>query len=196
MDAINLLTQDHRKVESLFLQGQHAQEAVRRNQIFMEIFQELSLHAIAEEEELYPKLANFKETAAKAQEAFEEHVRIKTLLAEISNATMQKCIEDCLNCYAVCTATISHCLEMGGTHADLNHIRLMLDCAKICQTSADFMLRGSNNHLKTCQICAKICEMCAKDCERLAQGDQHMQACTDACRKCAQSCQQMITMEG
>lgn len=59
---------------------------------------------------------------------------------------MKQCIEECLDCHSICLETVTHCLEKGGRHAESNHIRLLLDCAEICQTSANYMLRHSNLH--------------------------------------------------
>jgi hypothetical protein len=85
---------------------------------------------------------------------------------------------------------------MGGKHADPNHIRLLQDCAQICITSADFMLRGSQYHGLTCAACAQICEACAQECESMADGNDFMQRCADACRRCAESCRQMASSMG
>ena len=105
---------------------------------------------------------------------------------------MQRCIQECLSCHAVCLETVPHCLQMGGEHAQEAHIRLLLDCAEICQTSANFMLRGSELHGRTCAVCAEVCQRCAQDCERFMD-DPMMQACAQACRACAESCRQMAT---
>jgi len=107
---------------------------------------------------------------------------------------MQDCIEACESCHGVCLETIEHCLHMGGEHAKPAHIRLLLDCAEICQTSANFMLRNSDLHGLTCSACAEICERCAADCERF--GDAVMQQCADTCRTCAQSCREMAATAG
>ena len=106
------------------------------------------------------------------------------------NETVHQCINECLNCHNVCLNTITYCLEQGGGHAEAGHIRLLLDCADICQTSADFMLRGSPRHTRTCGVCAEICALCAEECERY-QDDAHMQNCAQACLRCAESCGQM-----
>ena len=98
---------------------------------------------------------------------------------------MQKCIDECLQCHAVCLTTTGHCLELGGRHAEPAHIRLMMDCAHICQTSADFMLRGSDFHQQVCGVCAEVCRACAEDCERMAGDDQAMQECAEECRRCS-----------
>ena len=67
---------------------------------------------------------------------------------------------------------------------------MLLDCAEICQTSANFMLRMSDLHGLTCGVCAEVCERCAEDCERFVD-DIMMQACAQACRHCAASCREM-----
>jgi hypothetical protein len=103
---------------------------------------------------------------------------------------MRACIQECISCHKICLETITHCVEMGGEHARPDHIRLMLDCAEICQTSANFMLRMSNFHTRTCGVCAEICERCAEDCARFTD-DAMMQQCAQACRSCAQSCREM-----
>jgi hypothetical protein len=105
---------------------------------------------------------------------------------------MQQCINECLNCHAICMETVTHCLQLGGKHAEARHIRLLLDCAEICQTSANFMLRGSDLHSRTCSVCAEVCARCADECERMAvSGDEIMKRCAEACRRCAQLCQRM-----
>jgi hypothetical protein len=104
---------------------------------------------------------------------------------------LQRCIEECQQCHAACLATVNHCLDMGGPHADPAHIGLLLDCAQICQTSADFMLRMSDRHHVTCRVCAEVCRACAEDCERLAGGDAMMRECAEQCRRCRASCERM-----
>lgn len=103
---------------------------------------------------------------------------------------IQTCIEHCAECHRVCLETLTLCLEKGGRHAARDHIRLLMDCAQICATSADFMIRGSDLHALTCGICAEVCERCAEDCERM-NDDSRMQRCADACRRCAESCREM-----
>lgn len=104
------------------------------------------------------------------------------------NQAMQKCIQDCLNCYRVCREmAMNHCLETGGRHVEPHHFRLMLNCADICETAADFMLSNSDMHAKVCGVCAEVCEACARSCQDI--GD--MEECVRACRQCAESCWQM-----
>ena len=108
----------------------------------------------------------------------------------MASEDMQGCIQECLNCHSICTTTVAYCLQKGGVHAEAAHIGLLLDCAEICQTSANFMLRGSSQHMRICAACAAICEMCAEDCARMGD-DPPMRNCADACRRCADSCRRM-----
>lgn len=103
---------------------------------------------------------------------------------------MQRCIQECRNCASICLETVQHCLQLGGEHAAPNHIRMLMDCAEICQASANFMQRGSPMHMKTCAACADVCAACAADCARFTN-DKMMQACAEACRRCEASCREM-----
>ena len=104
---------------------------------------------------------------------------------------MRKCIENCVACHSGCVETTRHCLTRGGAHATPEHIMWLMDCAEICETSADFLLRGSERHPETCRICADICKRCADNCRRLADGDDVMLRCADLCTACAASCTAM-----
>jgi len=109
---------------------------------------------------------------------------------DYQNQDMKACIENCGQCHDICLETVAHCLEKGGRHAEASHVRLLLDCASICHTSADFMLRGSDLHRLTCGVCAEVCQRCAEACERMAE-DELDRRCAEACRRCAGSCRQM-----
>ena len=107
----------------------------------------------------------------------------------------QTCIAACTECHRVCLDTLTrHCLVKGGAHAAPDHVRMMLDCAAICQTSADFMIRGSPRHGAVCQVCASICAACAESCARF--DDPAMRACAEACRACAVACRRMAQEQG
>lgn len=110
-------------------------------------------------------------------------------------SAMQECIQNCTQCFQVCSHVIDHCLRKGGKHADPQHIKLLSDCAKICHLSADFMIRVSDYHAATCGVCAEICNTCAESCEAIADGDEPMQVCASICRKCADSCEEMSNMQ-
>lgn len=104
---------------------------------------------------------------------------------------MENCIQSCLDCYRVCTETVAYCLQAGGKHAEANHIQVLLACAEICQTSANFLLLGTPLHTQTCAACAVVCAQCAESCEQMGN-DALMNACAEVCRRCAESCRQMV----
>lgn len=106
------------------------------------------------------------------------------------SGAMEACIQDCLDGYKICSQMLIHCLEKGGEHAESQHIKLLEDCAKICNLSADFMLRNSEYHSSTCGECAEICTACAESCEAFAD-DEKMKKGAVVCRKCASSCDEM-----
>jgi hypothetical protein len=106
---------------------------------------------------------------------------------------MRRCIDECTSCHDICAEAVVHCLTLGGSHAEPAHIRELLDCAQICQTTADFMLRGSDRHPDVCAVCAEVCEACARSCEALADDDM-MRRCAEECRRCADSCRSMSSL--
>ncbi len=110
-----------------------------------------------------------------------------------TNEEMSKCIQLCRDCHAICTQTIAHYLKLGGRHATPDRIRLLVDCAQMCATSADYMLRESTFHDRTCRLCSDLCKLCAKDCEQLAGGDQMLKQCIEMCQRCAESCERMAS---
>jgi len=104
------------------------------------------------------------------------------------NSLMQDAIKACIDCHSMCLRTaMGSCLEQGGRHVEQDHFRLMINCAEICQTSANFMLSNSPLHGSVCAVCAETCEACAKSCDQI--GD--MRECADECRRCAKSCRSM-----
>jgi hypothetical protein len=112
---------------------------------------------------------------------------------EQTHDDMQECIEECLNCHAVATMTLQHCIASGGAHTEVNLVGILLDCAEICQTSANFMLRGSPYHVITCAACAELCRACEEAC-RAVSGDEQLAHCADVCAGCADVCDRMTQM--
>lgn len=102
----------------------------------------------------------------------------------------QSCIDACTQCHRLCLQTaLNHCLELGGKHIDSEHYRLMMNCAELCQTSANFQIGSSQFSAHLCRVCAEICNACAKSCQQIGG----MENCVQACLKCAASCEQMAS---
>ena len=108
----------------------------------------------------------------------------------MTNVFMDSAIQACWEARHTCQKTlVDHCLPMGGAHVEKEHVKLMLDCIQACQTSADFMSRGSAVHPHMCAACAAVCDACAASCAAI--GTTEMNACAEACVKCATSCRAM-----
>lgn len=107
---------------------------------------------------------------------------------------MQTCIDNCLECAAVCEKTLSYCLSQGGEHVKPEHIKTLMDCVDMCYTSARLMTRGSDQHAVTCSACAEICRACASSCNSM--DDETMKSCAIVCERCAMSCESMSGSSG
>ena len=90
MDAIELITSDHRTVEALFGELERAGGAKARGQVFARIKKELDTHAAIEEERLYPAVAQADPSArAEVERSLAEHRMVKTLLRETAAMSPQ-----------------------------------------------------------------------------------------------------------
>ena len=58
----------------------------------------------------------------------------------------QKCIDDCLQCHAICEQLIPYCLDKGGMHAERIHLQKIWLCADTCRTCADSCLKMAVQH--------------------------------------------------
>jgi len=84
MNALDLLSQDHKKVKGLFEQAEKADEK-QQKKIFDQIKQELETHTRIEETVFYPAMQEHEELEDMVLESLEEHKQIKTLLKEMDN---------------------------------------------------------------------------------------------------------------
>jgi hypothetical protein len=83
-------------------------------------------------------------------------------------------------------------MQQGGAAAEWELNQLLLDCADINETAADFMLRSSRLHHLTCQVAAEVSDRCATACEKLAAEDRLLRETADACRRAATNCRKTI----
>ena len=86
MDAVKLLTQDHRTVDRLFERYESLDQGAEkeRKRVVEEIVRELSIHAAIEEQVLYPGIRDVLPDGDQlADEALDEHQEVKETLAEL-----------------------------------------------------------------------------------------------------------------
>ncbi|HVL97782.1 MAG TPA: hemerythrin domain-containing protein [Egibacteraceae bacterium] len=87
-DAIELLTRDHRHIETLFEQYEGTTDVEERTKIAHEVVHDLAVHGEIEELLFYPRLrAAVPDGEALADEAVDEHLEIKQTLNEVDKMT-------------------------------------------------------------------------------------------------------------
>ena len=80
MDAIQLLKDDHQKVEKIFSSMERKEN---RQRLFPELDRELTVHATIEERIFYPAAKETEPTRDLVLESIEEHKQIKMVLADL-----------------------------------------------------------------------------------------------------------------
>lgn len=105
-----------------------------------------------------------------------------------ADSAMARCIALCNECNRICLQNIDHCLVLGGSHSEPEHISMLLTCASVCRTASELMSIESDWYATMCDLCAQVCDECADACEEL--GD--MEACASACQDCAEECRAMV----
>jgi hemerythrin superfamily protein len=85
MDAIELLKDDHRKVEKIFSDMERKEN---RRRLFPELDRELAIHAEIEEKIFYPAGKEAEPTRDLVLESIEEHKQIKLVLADLEQTDM------------------------------------------------------------------------------------------------------------
>src|SRR5262245_33461814 len=100
-------------------------------------------------------------------------------------------LEACQECSRLCLALANHYQKRGAPQAEMKYIRLLLDCAEICQTATEFLPRASALHLTICNACAVICLKCGAFCEGFTE-DALLQVCAASCRRSAVACQSLV----
>lgn len=107
--------------------------------------------------------------------------------------SLADCVEDCVASHRMCLETAAYAAKQGGALATAPLIAMLTDCAELCQTTANSMLRESALHRIICRACAEACERCAQEC--LGHGkDEQMARCSATCRQCGASCRMMADM--
>lgn len=116
------------------------------------------------------------------------HAALTTPAHLFSHYSTQSCMEVCTQCHQTLLHTaMQYCLPADGKHVAPDHFRLMMNCAEMCQTTANFQLSDSKYCRQIAALNAQICDECADSCERLGDLDD----CVQACRQCAECCRCM-----
>jgi hypothetical protein len=69
-------------------------------------------------------------------------------------------------------------------------LRLVIDCARFCDLSADLIASQSPLMVHSCRACVEACMACARECDKFESGE--MKSCVKACRECEATCRAMV----
>lgn len=105
----------------------------------------------------------------------------------MAHETNKALLDTLKDCEAECNHCTIACLEEQDIQMLATCIKLDIDCAEICRTTASFIERGSEHADHLLKACAEICEACAEECEKHTQME-HCEKCAEACRRCAEAC--------
>jgi hypothetical protein len=103
-----------------------------------------------------------------------------------------RCAEWTSDCYSSCSQTLIYCLDAGGELAEPDHLRVLIDCAEICQCSQNSLLRRSKLSQLLATVAIEACEKCAESCRALDGSDDQLDSCADTCLQCAESCRELV----
>lgn len=93
------------------------------------------------------------------------------------------------DCASMCHRTCGMLLNRPDAHLRRAQIKLLSDCATICEVCAKFV-SGNSVLMKTiCEYCAYVCEICGNEC--LKHTDQDSQKCGQMCLNCARECRSL-----
>lgn len=84
MNIQDVLRMDHNKINILFTELLQSNNAQKIQEYFGQIYKDLTVHAAAEEEVLYPRVRPFYGDA-NTQELYDEQARMRTVLAQLQN---------------------------------------------------------------------------------------------------------------
>ncbi|MBA4793404.1 MAG: four-helix bundle copper-binding protein [Phenylobacterium sp.] len=104
--------------------------------------------------------------------------------------SMDDCVALCIASHRSCLTSARHVMGQPQLRAPAQLVALLQDCAELCQTTANSMLRGAPTHTLLCRACADLCEACAQACDAF-KNDAVLTRCAATCRECGAACRHM-----
>jgi hypothetical protein len=102
----------------------------------------------------------------------------------------QKFINDFTRCAEACYECFNACLNEQDISTRKNCIKLLIECAKMCETTALIMSMDGKFVKRQSELCAEVCDVCSQ--EYALFEDEHCQKCAQECRTCADACREML----
>jgi hypothetical protein len=127
---------------------------------------------------------------------YQEIIKLHPHPTEVDRDTFLRCIDECLDCGASCTACADASLSEPDVQEMLRVIRLCADCADECDATARVVTRQTAPDLSLMrtmiEACATACVACAKECDLHAAHHEHCRVCAEVCRRCKQACDDLL----
>jgi hypothetical protein len=105
-------------------------------------------------------------------------------------------IDALTDCAQACTADADDDLGEPNVADMVKCIRLCLDCADVCTTTASVTSRQTdydpNVTRPLLEACIAACISCGDECERHAEMHAHCRVCAEACRRCERACRDLL----
>ena len=124
--------------------------------------------------------------------SFQDIVGLHPHPTSIDRGLLVRCVEQCLDCSASCTACADASLSEDDSREMVRVIRLCADCADTCEATARTVVRQTAPDpgvmRALLQACAAACIACAEECDRHADHHEHCRVCAAVCRRCKQAC--------
>jgi uncharacterized membrane protein len=131
---------------------------------------------------------------------FHEVFELHPQPAALDRNAALRCIDECLDCAASCTADADADLVEDDVREMVRCIRLCLDCADICDTTGRVVSRQTAPDLglirALVEACSVACLACAEECDRFAAHHEHCRLCAEACRRCKDACDGVLATIG
>src|SRR6266487_5694265 len=87
---------------------------------------------------------------------------------------VRACIDATSYCDTACTETLTYSLDSESDLFDQRHLRLLIDCCEVCQTTQNILLRASELSVMLSAVCAEACEKVAAHCRHLDSSDEQL----------------------
>jgi hypothetical protein len=115
----------------------------------------------------------------------------------MDNVALAQCIDACMECARSCTWCADSCLNESHVGDLTACIRLDMNCADICETTARVLIRSADRDAaltrRVLEACMQACRSCGDECDRHANALEHCRICAEACRRCERACQELLS---
>lgn len=131
---------------------------------------------------------------------FQEIINLHPQPTGVDRDALVRCVEECLDCAASCTACADASLSEPDVQEMLRVVRLCLDCADECDATGRIVTRQTAPDVRLMrrmiEACATACVVCAGECDLHAAHHEHCRLCAEVCRRCEQACRDLLEAIG